>query len=979
MRERSYNSASTHSMGGRLLAFLLVFTMLFGVCPAALANSYTLTKAEVSLTGLEQQSDGTYTAPVGGTFGLTVSVATSTYINGTTEPIADNPEVRLYIGNMDNATINQLLSGGKNAAADDENPYNVDGYYYKVEYDSEKNENYILIEPEGGSWGERTYVGTLTGMFDKNTADGSEWNIELVVLDKTTSQVIQKDSTKITAQADVTLSNTKTVNNDSIILGATEGETTLGQDVVYSLSAYTGDAADASTVPDAGEALVRSYTVTDTLTLPEGLYISGSSESDVTNAVTFSGFEDGVYTIKDIVTDGSKITGFSVEYTVTNSSTDQQIPDFVGTVTLKGSAVTVDSSYTKTSADASKITNTVSTAYTTVNSDEPLSVFPVTVDTSVYRPTAASYSSPSKSVYGAADQYGTWDTWDQSAKYVVMGDYVLFKVSFSNSGEAQLEGGTVTDTLPDGLQVIPGLTDDEAQSIASNINIWNCNDGIKAGAWGDSGAEINVSADGKTVSFSNITLASNQTFTGYVLAKVTQDADQILTNTAAFGSGDTAAASVTQKATAPNLEIDKSVWNETFSSSWQYNAGDTVKYTITVSNKGTAEAKGVSIADVFPSALITAGTITVNGAEKSFTPTAAQEEAIKDSTYDFGSFDIAAGESVTITIQGTVNENTADNTIINTASYVYSEETKSDDASLTRVNPASYVLITKTGDHDDSYVQPGDTIIYTITADLNGKEFKESEPLQIKDAIPSGLTYSSAAWEFTTGSGTVSESASGTEYTYSITGTGTVTITITCTVNSDVADGNTFTNTATVVGGSSASSGTVLVGAANAYIVEKTATVTHSGAEEPYQTIAAGEDKAITAGDTITFRIKITNNSGKDLKEFTLNDSITGYYDLVDNSSSDVQVKIVEASDGVTGVDKNVYSWGYTEAEVAVLGFTATGWPQVIGDSTASIKFTTDIYNNDNGKTWSNTDFNIPYEGYIILEYSLTAESSSFT
>ena len=83
--------------------------------------------------------------------------------------------------------------------------------------------------------------------------------------------------------------------------------------------------------------------------------------------------------------------------------------------------------------------------------------------------------------------------------------------------------------------------------------------------------------------------------------------------------------------------------------------GDTVTFTVTVTNNGPAQASNVSIDDALPAGL-TAGTITPS--QGSYTAP----------TWTIGTID--SGSSATLTIQATVDAGTAGQTITNTVTNV---------------------------------------------------------------------------------------------------------------------------------------------------------------------------------------------------------------------------------------------------------------------------------------------------------------------
>ncbi|MGN0164092.1 MAG: beta strand repeat-containing protein [Candidatus Ornithomonoglobus sp.] len=1008
MRERNYHGTSTHSMSGRLLAFLLVFSMMLGVCPAALADGEAKVVPEnptLEFTGTAI-SDGE--AATGTGFGLKVSVG----FNSDTTNGVENPEVRLYIGNMNDETLTSFPNGGKVAGLS----YTADGVKYTVAYDETAEQNYLKIEKyntetkEVQPWIGGDTIATILGVqFDTDAANGTEWKAELKVINPATgAQMNDSTIVAVTAKSSVTMNNTKSTSSYNILIGT--DATTMGQDIVYSLAAFTGSAPDTDTKLAAGEAAVTEYTVTDTLELPAGLYIN---EDDISKAISSS---IAGYVVTPVTNTEGKVTKLNITYTVINSSTASQINDLSGTLTLNGAYVQVDSSFNYTSTNKASITNTISTAYKTINDPSTaIDVEPVTVTTTAYKPTAGSYTNQKKEIKAAVSNYNTWN-WGSG--YLVEGDYVLYKVSYQNSSsDSELTGGTVTDTLPSGLKLVSGLNETEAASLAStltNLTYWSPQitaDQVNAGAWVNSGTADSVTINGNEISFTNITLAAGATFEGYILAKLTADASQTITNTASIG-GDEVSTSFVQQKKTPNLKIDKSAVNNTNGGNTGYEPGDSVTYTITLKNDGTADISGVALTDVFPSGSFDVASITVEGANSSEYTTNADSEAGTAETirtYSLGTYTVGAKSSVTVTITGTVKSDAADEQIKNTATAAYTDpETDesvsiSDDAVLSRISPATYVTITKTGDKDGQYVKKGSTVTYTITVDMDGKTFTETEPLVISDNLPAGLTYVSSDYDYTNaGAGTaVTEIDNGNKNAvlYQITGSGVVVITAAATVDTDTANGTALTNTAAISGGSSASSGTTYVGDPDAITAVKSAVVYRDDTQAA--TIKAGETAAIQAGDRIDFDIVITNNSDDDVTSFTLYDTLVGKY-LSENTgwtTTDgaysrtpgdypIEMSIKGSTGSIAGIDENkiwnnwksitvltnsnngTYTTETTESGTTIINST--------GESTFVFANTTDINHDTNIWEWQNPNFNMPPGSSITLTYSVTA-AETFT
>lgn len=984
MREKA-STAKTYSSHSRLLAFVLVFAMLIGVCPAAFADNVVIgDNLKAKFVGTAVGDDKTVFT--NSSFGLLLQ-ATFNEPQGDVAGVA-NPELRLYVGDMAVTTFTSLKNGGKLTGLE---PYIADGLQYTVKNDNDGQGNYILVQKyENGSTREwkagDTVTTTLGVQFDGDAKTGTSWTVTPKIYTSDNSEYKAGTSDTVKAKSNVVMNNTKSVSPQSIMLPTVSGQTTLGTDLVYEISAFTGTESDDSRILAAGETRVTEYTVTDTFTLPAGLYISGSDSSAVSDALSKKGFSG--YTISDVKTDSKGITGFTLTYTVKNDSM-QQIENLKGMVTISGDKILASSEFTNAADNKVQITNKISTAYKTIDSPvKAIETAPAEVTTDVYRPASAEYTQISKTIDGVYSKYGTYNWWNNP--YLVDGDYVLYKISFYNSGDTDLSGGTITDTLPDGLTVAKNDSDAVGKI---NYGAHNNDDLTTKGVCIHGGnAEINVSEN--RVSFSKVTVASKSWFNAYILAKITGTvtADTTRTNTARVGDTDVSV-SFNQKPRAANIAISKSVTNETHPSlGSKYRAGDSIKYTVTVSNTGTADAENVKVTDLFPIHLFDNVEYLVDGGTKK-NLTASNSTPNTSELFDLGTVTVPAGGSKTktITVTGTVKSGISDSSISNTAYAEYNGNKVTANAVLYWDNPASYVTISKSGDKDGQYVAAGNVITYTITANTNGQIFDDSNPMKIRDVIPSGLAVVDAP-AFSGADGMkMTPSNSGQEYDFSITGTGKCTITIKCKVNADVSDGTQFKNTAYVIGGNSsgASSGTSYKGVPDAIKAVKTAEVYRNDVK--ITDISSGGYGEVKAGDVIVFKIKVTNASENDVTRFTLHDTLIGKYKSVNTGwttlenthtinpgAYPIHMTISAVSDGVQGTDKNMI-WNNWKS-INCLTNSNNGSYSVDGDTiistrTSDLLFTntTDINSDPNVHEWQNANFKIPAGGYIVLTYSVTA------
>lgn len=922
-------------------------------------------------------------------------------------------EARLYIGDMKTETFDNITGGGKVIGAE----YIADGIKYTVKQDANTGEKYIHIEKydtvknktvdwEAGN----TFKASLNVHFDASAENGAEWPFTLKFVKVTTTsdgtkteeEMKGSQSISVKAKSEAQINNTKSADVQSLTLGAVNGQTTLGRDIKYTVSAYSGSELDTENRRfGIGEAPIRSYTVTDTLSFSDfggNVYIQAgdNAEQAIRNALTAP---EGVnYSITKIEQNGDKITGFTFTYTVDNAynSADgtctEQIQDTQYAFTLKGSSVTVADGFQDTNANK-KITNSVSTAAQTIH-NVSVNAQPDSAGTTVRRPKDAQYAGANKSVADVSDQYGTWNPWDSNA-YVVEGDYVLYKIEFTNSGEAPITGGTITDTLPEGLTAAADITGDNYRNVYDKFNDQGLYDSLIKlnnnynGPWVRSG-NANASVSGQTVTFSNVSVNAGGTFEAYILAKVTGSVNGKTTRINSVTINDEAyTASINQQPKKANVSVSKSVENTTEGSdakgtaNYKSDAGETVKYTIKVSNNGTADAEDVTLHDIFPSGLIEISKISGNF-NSEYDSSNGTEKTEKTTTYTWDNLTVPAGGSVTVTIDGKIKDGVKDDTIINTAQTVYNGETKKENAGLTRIDPAQYVEVKKST--ESTSANPGGEIEYTINVDTKDATFDASQPLKIVDKIPDGLGYVSSVVTTAGDLTRYTEQGSGTEVSgnyvrWSFTGKGTAVIKVKFKVKDNFI--GSISNTAYAVGGNS-STGTSTVDGVEVFPtgsnleVEKSADIIRNG--QNVGTIAAGATGEIQKGDELLFHIKVTNNGTEPVTQFILSDVLDGYYLEHDNIWHTVDMDIDTVNSTAKGLDNNrcylnnqkqsgSYEWINEDST----------YERVMKGGTTTFVFTNDTTRGNNDFVYSNAEFSIGAGQHIALTYKVKTAEKSFT
>jgi uncharacterized repeat protein (TIGR01451 family)/uncharacterized repeat protein (TIGR02059 family) len=225
----------------------------------------------------------------------------------------------------------------------------------------------------------------------------------------------------------------------------------------------------------------------------------------------------------------------------------------------------------------------------------------------------------------------------------------------------------------------------------------------------------------------------------------------------------------------PDLEIAKAVTNSSPV------IGETITYTLSVTNPGEFNATGIRVSDQLPTGI-------------TFVSSTASQGSYNASTGIWTIGTLAEGDTTTVTldINATVDTGTLGNTIVNNASISALNETdpelnnNSASVGITVVPESADIAISKIV--DDATAIEGQSLVFTVIVNNNGP--KTATSLELLDQIPSGLTYVSSTpsvGTYTVGTGIwdIGSLANGAQ----------ATLVINATVNGNT-EGSTITNTA---------------------------------------------------------------------------------------------------------------------------------------------------------------------------------------
>ncbi|QEF99953.1 Large cysteine-rich periplasmic protein OmcB precursor [Stieleria maiorica] len=269
------------------------------------------------------------------------------------------------------------------------------------------------------------------------------------------------------------------------------------------------------------------------------------------------------------------------------------------------------------------------------------------------------------------------------------GDNVTYTIELTNSGPSTATNVVLTDDVPTGLTFVSGSLDGQSATVS-----------------------------GSTVTFPGVSLDENETLTATLVFTVGVDTSGTVTNTASVtadsGETDTTNNTATAAITATpqaDLTVEKTVDDDIAQT------GETLVYTVTVTNDGVSTAFDSVATDTLPS-----GVTFVSGTDQNNNALSATGGVV---TVDAG--DLAPGASFSFTINVTIDADASgnlQNVVVVSTTTDESDDTNNSDQATTAVDPMIRSISGSVYfDRDNDGVRDADEVgIQGVTIRLTGTE-----------------------------------------------------------------------------------------------------------------------------------------------------------------------------------------------------------------------------------------------------------------
>ncbi|MFC3196333.1 gliding motility-associated C-terminal domain-containing protein, partial [Parapedobacter deserti] len=464
-----------------------------------------------------------------------------------------------------------------------------------------------------------------------------------------------------------------------------------------------------------------------------------------------------IVTVK-VVSDATQTTftpGESVDYTITvtnNGPSDAQDVNVVdtaptgttitswsatvtaGTVTLPNTSGTGDINETiATLPDGAVVTYTVTVQTPADFDDDLVNTVTVTTPTPDPDPTCDDCTTPPLTPDPQADIVTVKVVSDATQTTFTPGESVDYTITVTNNGPSDAQDVNVVDTAPTGT-TITGWT---AVVTTGTVTLPNTS------GTGDINETIATLPDGAVVTYT-VTVQTPSDFSGTLVNAVTV--------TTPTPDPDPTCDDCTTPPLTPDPQADivtvKVVSDATQTT---FTPGESVDYTITVTNNGPSDAQDVNVVDTAPTgttitgwtAVVTTGTVTL-----------PNTSGTGDINETIATLPDGAVVTYTVTVQTPAD---FDDDLVNTVTVTTptpDPDPTCDDCETPPLTPdpqADIVTVKVVSDATQTTFTPGESVDYTITVTNNGPS--DAQDVNVVDTAPTGTTIT--GWSATVTAGTV--------------------------------------------------------------------------------------------------------------------------------------------------------------------------------------------------------------------------------
>ena len=488
-------------------------------------------------------------------------------------------------------------------------------------------------------------------------------------------------------------------------------------------------------------------------------------------------------------------------------------------------------------------------------------------------------------VNGVADLVLTKD----APSFVTAGTSFVYTIGVTNTGPNDNAGFSVTDTVPAGLTFV------------------------------SASPSCSFSAGTVTCSSSGLPLLDSVEFEVTVTVGATVPTGTVISNTAVIASTATSDPTPNNSATASTTVVAEADLGLTKTNAPDPAiAGETLVYTLSVTNDGPSSNAGYQVSDPLPSEVVFVS--------------ASPSCAVALGTVTCGSAGLNVGATQVFTVTVTVLPSTATGTVISNTATIQGNSTPDpdplDDSSISTatVSTSADLDVTKTGSVDP--VIAGEQLTYDIVVSNLGPS--DNAGFQVADTLPSGVSLLAAS-----PSADCSGSTTITCGQTNLAAGASVTYTVTVTVDSGYTS-PTISNTASI-----SSNATADPRSSN----DTDTVVTQVTTQADLRITKTDSPDPVTAGTDLTYLLTVTNLGPSDNAGFDVTDTVPSGTTLVSADAACTQppaTSITCSSAGLTNGDSVTYTVtvhvspsfiGASIANTASIAATQTTDPDASNDS----------------------------------------------